>query len=76
MKNKVRNLKTMAGKAAGMFQCALLKKRPGIDGIVVTVGLCIIALLLCVVMKDSLASFVETIAQALTTRAQNILSGV
>lgn len=76
MKNKVRNLKTMAGKAAGMFQRTLLKKRPGIDGIVVTVGLSIIALLLCVVMKDSLASFVETIVQSLTTNAQNILSGV
>ena len=33
-----------------------LRKEPGIDGILVTVGLCIIALLLCVVMKDSLTA--------------------
>ena len=33
-----------------------MKKEPGIDGILVTVGLCIIALLLCVVMKDSMTT--------------------
>ena len=53
-----------------------LKKEQGIDGILVTVGLCIIALLLCVVMKDSLKAFIETIVQAMTTEAQNILTGV
>jgi peptidoglycan hydrolase CwlO-like protein len=31
-----------------------MKKEKGLDGILVSVGLCIIALLLCVVMKDSL----------------------
>ena len=58
-----------------MLQKAL-KKEQGIDGILVTVGLCIIALLLCVVMKDSLKAFIETIVQAMTTEAQNILTGV
>lgn len=53
-----------------------LKKEPGIDGILVTVGLCIIALLLCVVMKDSMASFIQTIVTTLTTEAQKILTGV
>ncbi len=53
-----------------------MKKEPGIDGILVTVGLCIIALLLCVVMKDSLAGFIETIVEAMTTKANTILSGV
>lgn len=53
-----------------------MEKRPGIDGILVTVGLCIIALLLCVVMKDSLQSFIETIVTAMTTEAQKILTGV
>lgn len=53
-----------------------LKKDAGIDGILVTVGLCIIALLLCVVMKDSLATFINTIVTALTTEAQKILTGV
>ena len=47
----------------------------GIDGILVTVGLCIIALLLCVVMKDSLAGFITTIVEAMTTKADTILNG-
>ncbi len=53
-----------------------MKKDEGIDGILVTVGLCIIALLLCVVMKDSLAGFIETIVEAMTTKAGDILNGV
>lgn len=53
-----------------------LKKEPGIDGILVTVGLCIIALLLCVVMKDSLKTFIETIVTSMTNEAQKILTGV
>lgn len=52
------------------------KKEPGIDGILVTVGLCIIALLLCVVMKDSMTAFIQTIVNTLTTEAQKILTGV
>lgn len=53
-----------------------MKKDEGIDGILVTVGLCIIALLLCVIMKDSLAGFIETIVEAMTTKANEILNGV
>lgn len=53
-----------------------MKKEPGIDGILVTVGLCIIALLLCVVMKDSLQKFIESIVTALTQEANKILTGV
>lgn len=53
-----------------------METEPGIDGILVTVGLCIIALLLCVVMKDSLQGFIETIVTAMTTEAQKILTGV
>ena len=48
----------------------------GIDGILVTVGLCITALLLCVVMKDSLTSFIQTIVSAMQTKAADILTGV
>lgn len=47
----------------------------GIDGILVTVGLCIIALLLCVVMKDSLSDFIKTIVQSMKEEAGKILSG-
>ncbi|MBQ7933286.1 MAG: hypothetical protein IJ327_00650 [Lachnospiraceae bacterium] len=52
------------------------KCEPGVDGILVTVGLCVIALLLCVVMKDSLTTFVETLVAAMTQEATNILTGV
>lgn len=53
-----------------------LRKEPGIDGILVTVGLCIIALLLCVVMKKSMTGFIEQIVTSLTNEAQKILTGV
>ncbi len=53
----------------------LLHKEEGIDGILVTIGLCIIALVLCVVMKDALATFIESITTSMTQRAQEILSG-
>lgn len=58
-----------------LFKELCMKKDPGIDGILVTVGLCIIALLLCVVMKDSLTEFIETIVGAMTSKAGAILSG-
>lgn len=51
-------------------------KEAGIDGILVTVGLCIIALLLCVVMKDSLTEFIEGIVDSMRTKATTILNGV
>ena len=51
----------------------VLKKSSGIDGILVTAGLCIIALLLCVVLKDSLTTFITTIVTSLTTKATSIL---
>lgn len=48
-------------------------KSSGIDGLLVTVGLCIIALLLCVVMKDRLEEFIRQVVNALTVKATNIL---
>ncbi len=51
----------------------LTAKSEGIDGLLVTVGLCIIALLLCVVMKDSLTTFITQIVTALQTKAMSIL---
>lgn len=53
-----------------------MKKEAGIDGILVTVGLCIIALLLCVVMKDSLSGLIRTIVEAMKNKANTILNGV
>lgn len=51
------------------------KEDEGIDGILVTVGLCIIALLLCLTMKDSLSKFIESIVESMTREAGNILTG-
>lgn len=48
-------------------------KSSGIDGMLVTVGLCIIALLLCVVMKDKLEIFIGTVVDSLTQKAIQIL---
>lgn len=55
------------------FLQALTGKSSGIDGLLVTVGLCIIALLLCVVMKDKLEIFIGTIVDALSEKAVGIL---
>jgi len=49
------------------------KKQPGIDGILVTVGLCIIALVLCVVMKTELESFIKGIVSNMTGKAKQML---
>ena len=48
----------------------LAAKHAGIDGILVTVGLCIIALVLCVIMRDGLEGFIDTIVSDMTTKAQ------
>ena len=69
-------MKEMKNKIGRTVRKWGMKKEPGIDGILVTVGLCIIALLLCVVMKDSMAAFIQTIVNTLTTEAQKILTGV
>lgn len=59
----------------GEVKKAGMTPQPGIDGILVTVGLCIIALLLCVVMKNSLSEFITSIVSSMTREATNILSG-
>lgn len=72
-KKKIKEKLVIVGQSV---RAKALKKEPGIDGILVTVGLCIIALLLCVVMKDSLTTFIQTIVAAMTQQAQQILTGV
>lgn len=51
----------------------MIQKSEAIDGLLVTVGLCIIALLLCVVMKDTLTTFITQIMVALQDKALSIL---
>lgn len=72
----VRRMKYRMMQVGRFVKRQAMKKEPGIDGILVTVGLCIIALLLCVVMKDSLTAFIKTLVDAMTTKAQQILTGV
>ena len=62
-------------KLISVVKAKALTKQDGVDGILVTVGLCIIALVLCVVMKSSLSTFITTLVNAMTTQAQNILTG-
>ena len=76
MKNILWKYKIMAGTALKKLMEKGMKKEPGIDGILVTVGLCIIALLLCVVMKDRLEVFIKDIVDFLSAQAQKILTGV
>lgn len=59
-----------------LFVVRAMHREEGLDGILVTVGLCIIALLLCVVMKDSLSTFIQNIVSALETKSNTILSGM
>ena len=76
MKEKMMNVQVRMLILGRKVKENALKQEPGIDGILVTVGLCIIALLLCVVMKDSLTAFIQTLVNSMTTKAQQILSGV
>lgn len=59
-----------------LFVIRALHREEGLDGILVTVGLCIIALLLCVVMKDSLSAFIQNIVSALESKSNTILNGL
>ena len=51
----------------------LTAKSSGIDGLLVTVGRGIIALVLCVVMKDSLTTFINSIVTSMQEKAVGIL---
>ena len=56
------------------MKAILTHKEKGLDGILVTIGLCIISLLLCVILKDRLADFIEVVVESMTTRAKEILA--
>lgn len=68
--NYKKKIMQMADKKYIVFMTA---KNSGIDGMLVTVGLCIIALVLCVVMKDSLTTFITSIVSSLQEKAVGIL---
>ena len=59
-------------KVFGKIRRLAMNREVGLDGILVTIGLCIIALLLCVVMRDSLTEFIQTIVSEMTNSAKKI----
>ncbi len=67
MKNFMNNMKNNVKKI-------FMNKEDGIDGILVTIGLCVIALVLCVVMKDALITLIQDVTSAMSVKAQQILS--
>lgn len=75
VKNHTKQNERKAVKDTGRekLQRMFTGKSRGIDGLLVTVGLCIIALLLCVVMKDKLEIFIGTVIDSLTQKAIQIL---
>ena len=76
MRDQIRIFEIRVKLAAEKLLEKGMKKEPGLDGILVTVGLCIIALLLCIVMKNSLTTFIEELVKSMTEEAGKILTGV
>ena len=76
MRDQIRIFEIKVKMAAERLLEKGMKKEPGLDGILVTVGLCIIALLLCIVMKNSLTTFIEELVKSMTDEAGKILTGV
>lgn len=70
---EMRAMNMAAGARQGLKNL-MSRKSMGIDGILVTVGLCIIALVLCVVMKDQLSVFITGIVKNMTDKANGILA--
>ncbi|MDR2042807.1 MAG: hypothetical protein LBQ15_00255 [Clostridium sp.] len=66
-------LKEWRERAGVFLKRNMLSKSQGIDGILVTVGLCIIALLLCVVMKEQLTNLIRDVVGQMGEKAKNIL---
>lgn len=76
MRDQIRIFEIRVKLAAKRLLEKGMEKEPGLDGILVTVGLCIIALLLCIVMKNSLTKFIEELVKSMTEEAGKILTGV
>lgn len=80
MKNSIldtmRTFEVKVRISAGKLREKGMKKEAGIDGILVTVGLCLIALVLCVIMKNNMETFIVGIVKSMTKAAEEILQGV
>lgn len=61
------------GLAARESLRSRLKKDKGSSEIIVVIGLMVIALVVLIVMKDKITAFVNTLTDAMTNKAINIL---
>lgn len=64
MKSGMKNLKEKVGG---------LRKHKGVDGIIVVLFLCIIAVVLCAIFKDQITTFMTGVMQQLTDKARTII---
>ena len=69
----MKNMKNTVNKITAKAQEIFLHREEGLDGILVTIGLCIIALVLCIVMRDAMGGFITTIVTNMTAKANQIL---
>ncbi len=53
----------------------MTRKHRGIDGVIVVVGLCIIALVIIFLLKDKLAEFVGSITDNMQNKSKTVLDG-
>ena len=51
----------------------MMRKSKGIDGVIVVVGLCIIALVVIFLLKDQLGEFVKKIVDNMSNKATDVL---
>lgn len=64
MKSGMKNLKEKVGG---------LRKHKGVDGIIVVLFLCIIAVVLCAIFKDQITTFMTGVMEQLTDKAKTII---
>lgn len=64
MKSGMKNLKEKVGG---------LRKHKGVDGIIVVLFLCIIAVVLCAIFKDQITTFMTGVMRQLTDKANTII---
>lgn len=64
MKSRMKNLKEKVGG---------LRKHKGVDGIIVVLFLCIIAVVLCAIFKDQITTFMTGVMTQLTDKAKTII---
>lgn len=64
MKSRMKNLKEKVGG---------LRKHKGVDGIIVVLFLCVIAVVLCAIFKDQITTFMTGVMTQLTDKAKTII---